>query len=167
MKNRILTGLLVFTAAMLLIDVQHGYCQEFSVKNVFYSMRDSDVVVHYDLVGPADKPYKVRLVLRRKDVPSFKMQPIDVTGDVGTVEHPGKNKEIVWDLYKDMPYGLYGDDYYFEVSVTRMGVQKGGVSWLYYVGGAVLGGAAAVYLGTSLFNKPSSSAIPAPPPRPQ
>ncbi len=141
--------------------------REFSVSNVYYTMKDSNAVVHYDLSGPTDKPYEVQLVLRRETQPFFKMQPIDVTGDVGSEEHPGKNKEIVWHLYKDVPYGLDGDDYYFQVSVTLLGVKKSGASWLYYVGGAILGGAAAVYFGTDLFNKPGGSSIPAPPLRPQ
>lgn len=125
----------------------------FSVSDVYYAMKDSDVVVHYDLTGPADKPYTVGLVLRRETEPSFKIHPIDVTGDVGSEEHPGKNKEIVWHLYKDAPYGLDGDDYYFEVAITRLGVKKSGLSWLNYLSGAVVAGAAAVYFGTRLFNK--------------
>lgn len=140
---------------------------EFSVSNVYYTMKDSDAVVHYDLSGPADEPYNVRLVLRRETQPFFKLQPIDITGDVGTEEHPGRNKEIVWQLYKDVPYGLDGDDYYFEVSVTRLGLKEGGASWLYYVGGAVVAGAAAVYFGTDLSNKGGGNPIPPPPPRPQ
>lgn len=143
-----------------------GRAQGVSVSNVYYAMKDSDAVVHYDLTGPADKPYKVQLVLRRENLSSFRMQPIDVNGDVGTEEHPGKNKEIVWHLYKDVPYGLDGDDYYFEVAVTRLGVKKGGSSWLLYVGSAVVAGATAVYFGTDIFNKGGGNSIPPPPSRP-
>ena len=153
--------------ALLLSNVGLGFAQEFTVTGVSYSMKDSDVVVHYNLAGPADKPYEVRLVLKRQTQPFFKMMPIDVSGDVGTDVHPGQNKTIVWQMYKDVPYGLDGDDFYFEVSVTRLGEKKSGTSWLLYVGGAIVGGAAAVYFGTDLFHKSSGSSIPSPPLRPQ
>ena len=152
---------------MFLSNVGLGFAQEFTVTDVSYSMKDSDVVVHYDLAGPADKPYKVQLVLKRQTQPFFKMIPIDVSGDVGTDVHPGRNKTIIWHMYKDVPYGLDGDDFYFEVSVTGLGKKKSGTSWLLYVGGAIIGGAAAVYFGTDLFHKPGGSPIPSPPLRPQ
>jgi len=100
-------------------------------------------------------------------MPTFKMRPHDVSGDIGDNEQTGQDRMIVWHLYKDVPYGLDGNDYYFEVSVTRLGENKGGTSWLVYVGGAVLGGVAAVYFGTNLFQKSGGSSIPSPPLRPQ
>lgn len=167
MRKRILIGILVSAASMLLIGVEPGHCQEYSIRNVSYSMKDSDVVVHYNLSGPADKSYRVQLILRRTTQPSFRMMPVDVSGDVGTVRRPGPDKQIIWHLYKEIPYGLSGDDYYFEVRVSVINGKGPGISWLYYVG-IMVGGAAAVYFGTNLFNKPGSgSSIPAPPPRPQ
>lgn len=159
------------TAVAVALLANAGIClsQSFSIRNVSYSVADSSVVVHYDLSGPASKSYRVQLVLRRKTQPSFRIMPVDVTGDVGIVHHPGPGKEIVWHLYKEIPYGLDGDDYYFEVLVSMVGGKESGASWLYYVGGAVvLGGAAAVYFGTNLFNKSGGKPpIPAPPLRPQ
>jgi len=140
---------------------------ELTIGNVYYTVKDSDVIIHYDLDGPVEKPYQVQLVLRRQGMPTFKMRPHDVSGDIGDNEQPGQDRMIVWHLYKDVPYGLDGNDYYFEVSVTRLGENKGGTSWLVYVGGAVLGGVAAVYFGTNLFQKSGGSSIPSPPLRPQ
>ncbi len=162
-----LLSICIACMALFLSNVVLGFAQDFTVTRVSYSMRDSNVVVHYDLAGPDDKPYEVQLVLKRQTQPFFKMMPIDVSGDVGTDVHPGQNKTIVWHIYKDVPYGLDGDDFYFEVSVTRLGEKKSGSSWLLYVGGAIIGGAAAVYFGTDLFHKPGGSSIPSPPSRPQ
>ncbi len=143
------------------------FSQEITLTNVSYSMRDSDVVVHYDLNGPTDKPYKVQLVLRRESQPFFKMLPKYISGDAGTGSFSGNNKEIVWHLYDEIPYGLDGEDFYFEVNATLMGVAKGGASWMYYVGGAIVVGGAAVIFGPDIFKKAGGgNQFPVPPARP-
>lgn len=142
------------------------YSQEVAVKNVTFSVQDSNVVVHYNLNGPKNKTYKVALVLRKQGDPNFSFRPVFVTGDVGEGKYSGDDRRIVWHLYQDMPDGLYGNDYYFAVTATLQG--GGGIPWFYYVGGAVLlGGAAAAIL-----NKPGSNGqngtvpFPTPPGRP-
>jgi hypothetical protein len=163
MRRENLFILLVGCSLFVLFGNQPTYSQEVGVTNATYTIADSNVVVHYDLNGPMDKQYKVELVLRRQTQPFFRMLPMDVSGDVGTGEFAGKNREIVWHFFSDVPYGFDGSDYYFEVNATLLGAKKGGTSWLYYVGG-VVGAAAAVYFGRDLFTKGSSvSELPSPP----
>lgn len=167
MTMRIIFMICVVTMASMLLNSESCFSQEISVTNVSYSMRDSDVVVHYDLNGPIDKQYKIQLILRRESQSSFKMLPMDISGDVGTGTFSGQNREIVWHLYEDIPYGLDGNDFYFEVNATLLGAEKGGASWLYYAGGALVAGAAAVFFGTDLFKKAGgASQLPNPPSRP-
>ncbi len=167
MTNRLFLVMSLCSIGCMLLNTESGYSQVSSVSEVSYSMRDSDVVVHYNLDGPVDRSYKVAVILKRESEPYFKMLPKNVTGDVGNDAHMGKNKEIVWHLYRDLPDGLDGDDFYFEVNATLLGVEEGGASWLYYVGGALVAGGAAVYFGTDLFKKPAGgSQFPTPPLRP-
>ena len=167
MTKRLLLMICISIVGSVLLNNESVYSQVPSVSDVSYSMRDSDVVVHYNLNGPADRSYTVAVVLRRESEPYFQMHPKSVTGDVGADAHSGKNKEIVWHLYRDAPDGLDGDDYFFEVNATLLAVESGGASWLYYVGGALVAGGAAVYFGTDLIKKPAgASQFPAPPLRP-
>jgi len=168
MINRILFSLCVGGMGLLLFSNNLCFSQDVTVTNVSYSMKDSNVVVHYDLAGPTDKSYKIQLVLRRGTRAFFRMYPKTVEGDVGTGAFAGTGREIVWHLYEDVPYGLDGNDYYFEVDAALLGVEKGGgASWLYYVGGALIAGGAAVYFGTDLFKKAGGeSQFPTPPSRP-
>lgn len=167
MRKRITIAVYAASIAFVLLSGKSSLSQEITVTNVSYSMKDSNVVVHYDLAGPTDKSYKIQLSLRRGSQPFFRMLPKTVAGDVGTGTYAGADRQIVWQLYEDMPYGLDGDDYYFEVNATLLGVEKGGASWLYYVGGALVAGGAAVYFGTDVFKKSGGgSQFPAPPLRP-
>lgn len=140
--------------------------QEVAVTGVSFSLRDSNVVVRYNLRGPRDKSYDVVVSLRRKGDPGFRFTPIDISGDAGKGKFEGTDRRIVWHIYKDIPDGLSGDDYYFEITATLL--HGGGVSWLYYVGGAALvGGAAAVlYESRSAHGGTGSSPLPQPPGRP-
>lgn len=168
MKERNVFLILLAAAALTGLTAQPGRSQEISVSNLSYTMQDSNVVVHYDLNGPADKSYKVLLVLKRRSEPYFKMLPKNVIGQVGEGDFAGKDREIVWHLYRDVPNGLEGEDYYFEVTAAMIVPDHGGgIPWFYYVGGALVGGAAAVYFGTDMFNKSGgSSHLPGPPSRP-
>jgi hypothetical protein len=167
MKRKSFIPLLLGCTLFVLSSNRLVYSQGIGVTNVSFSIRGSDIVVHYDLNGSTDKLYNVELVLKRETQPYFKMLPKDISGDVGTGKFAGKHHEIVWHLFSDVPDGLDGNDYYFEVSATLLGAEKEGTSWLYYVGAAVVGGAAAVFLGRNLFTKGSSGAgLPSPPGRP-
>ncbi len=151
----------------ILFAAKPGFCQKVAVTDVSYSVQDSNVVIRYNLNGPGDKSYRVVLALRRESSPDFRFIPIDVSGDIGKGEFAGAGREIVWHMYRDIPNGLYGGDYYFEVTASLLG--GGGASWLYYVGGAaVLGGAAVVIINKKSHpsGPTSTSVFPVPPGRP-
>lgn len=166
-QPRILPVLVAFAAVSGLL-AQPARSQEISLTNLSYSLQDSDVVVHYDLNGPSDKSYEIGIVLKRESEPYFKMLPKAVAGQVGSGTFAGKNREIVWHLYRDVPNGLEGEDYYFQVTASMIVPgHGGGIPWYYYVGGAVVGGAAAVYFGTDVFGSSGGAGhLPGPPSRP-
>ncbi len=158
-------ALLAFIGSSLIV-ARPCLSQEVKVSDVSFSMQDSNVVVRYDLSGPKNRNYKVTVALRRKGDPGFKFRPMDVSGDVGNGEFAGTDRHIVWRMYKEIPDGLYGNDYYFQVTATLLG-GGGGISWLYYVGGAVVvGGTAAAVIYKSQSSKNGSNPLPQPPGRP-
>ncbi len=142
------------------------FSQEVAVTDVSFSVRDSNVVVYYNLSGPPNKAYKVVLTLRREGDSRFRFVPIDVSGDIGRGNFSGADRHIVWHMYSDIPDGLGGNDYYFQVTASLL--EGGGISWLYYVGGVmVLGGAAAAVLYKTLSpGKSGVASFPVPPIRP-
>jgi len=172
MTKRMLFAIYVGSAASIVFNSNLCFSQGTTITNVSFSVKDSSIVVVYDLLGPADQSYNVELALRRQSQPYFRVIPKHVEGDVGEGTRPGLDKQIVWHLYKDIPFGLDGNDYYFEVNAAplnaKINVKSGSASWLYYVGSAVVVGAAAVFLGINLSNKSDGgNHLPGPPSRPQ
>ena len=118
------------------------------VQNVRFEITGSKVLVHYDLDGPSDGEYLVKLVLKREQSQTFLHFPKSVVGDVGEGSFAGIDRKINWDLLKDFSQGLEGNDFYFVVEAEL--VSKG-VSFLWYLGGGavVVGSAAAYFLSKS------------------
>ncbi len=151
--------------ATFFLAIKPALSQEVEVTNVAFSLVDSNVVVNYNLSGPKSRLYSVSLILRRESDRAFKFIPIDVTGDIGKGRFEGGDRKIIWHIYSDIPVGLSGIDYYFQVRATLLG--GGGASWLYYVGGAILvGGTAAVLYKSGVIGKSTAAPFPAPPARP-
>jgi hypothetical protein len=142
------------------------FSQQVTVTNVSFALRGNKVIVYYNLNGPPGKTYNVALALRREGDSGFRFIPIAVSGDVGRGKFEGAGRKIIWSIYSDLPDGLEGNDYYFQVTASLL--KQGGLSWLYYVGGAVLLGstAAAVLYKTGLSGKGGTSYFPTPPIRP-
>lgn len=114
------------------------------VENVRFEVSRGIAIVHYDLVGPTDKKYKVSLLLKREDFQLFRYTPKNLTGDVGKGAFSGRNRQIQWDMLKEFPGGLEGTDYYF---VVESEVASAGMKSLLWIGSAVvLGGGAAFFL---------------------
>lgn len=165
-KSLYALALLAFLGSSLLATTP-CFSQSVDVSNVSFALQDSNVVIHYDLAGPRNKAYKVTVLLRRKGDPGFKFMPADVSGDVGKGDFAGTDRRVVWHMFKEIPDGLYGNDYYFEVTATLIG-GGGGISWLYYVSGAIVAGgaAAAVIYKSQSSNKNGTTTLPQPPGRP-
>jgi hypothetical protein len=130
---------------LLITLFTHLHASELRVENVhFDQQQDGQVVVLYDLIGRPGKKYTIILSLFSRDrqlmIPLTKGA---VFGDVGKDISPGRNKQIRWDLLKDKPTGLYGNNFVFVVDAysqqeTRkspillgvLGAVGGGVTFL-------------------------------------
>jgi hypothetical protein len=137
--------------------------------NLDWKIEGNVVTVTYDLLGSVDKTYVVAVALLRENDPRFKLVPKSVSGNIGIGKFAGTGRVIVWDYRKDIPQGLFGDGYYFEVIVTEATGNSN--TWLYYLlgGAAVAGGGAAYLLQIQSKSPPSagpSSELPTPPARP-
>ncbi|MCX6143622.1 MAG: hypothetical protein NTZ35_10400 [Ignavibacteriales bacterium] len=136
--------------------------EDVSVKNVRFEMSGQVINVFYDLQGPEGENYNVRLLLKRKQNPSFQYAPRSLTGDFGQGRFAGIKRQITWDILKEFQEGLEGTDYYFVVEAEMI---SSGTSILWYIGGgaAIIAGAAVLLLGkqaqtgtaaTDVFPKP-------------
>jgi hypothetical protein len=114
------------------------------VKNSRFEPQGNNIVIYYDLVADPDEEYEVQLFLLRESDQNFKYTPQFVSGDVGEGKFAGEEKKIVWDVNREFPDGLEGDDFYFEIKADEVGS-----SVIYYVGAALVaaGGAVALLLG--------------------
>jgi len=116
------------------------------VKNVRFEVSGNKILITYDLTGPSDQTYVIKVTLKRRQIPSYEYVPKTVAGNVGEMTNSGTDRKIFWDMFRDYPNGLEGDDYYFRVEATMI---SQGSSFLYYLGGgaAVVGAAAYFLLG--------------------
>ena len=113
--------------------------QRIRVQNADWHVVGNDIVITYDLVGPKDVKYDVEITFLNERAREFRLIPISVTGEVGSVLGAGKGKIIKWDYTKDVPSGLSGSGYYFGFEVS-----EGGTSFLTIL--LLLGGVAGVFL---------------------
>jgi len=135
---------LLFLSQFLSFNAQ---CQNIKVENVSFTSGDNTIEIYYDLLGNVKHKYKVSVVLKRTGAPDFIVKPASLTGAVGKGYFAGGKRKIVWNYRRDYQPDPNVTDYYFEVTAQRVKS-----TWLYYAGGVVVAGAAAV-----LFLMPSSS----------
>jgi hypothetical protein len=111
-----------------------------SIENVRFETSADLVKIYYDLNAPVDQVHDVRITLRRESDITFSYRPLNITGDVGTIVFPGQKRRIVWEILKEFPDGLQGEDFYFVIEAEY--VEPEGTSpWLWIGGGAaVVGG---------------------------
>ena len=126
------------------------------VTKVRFELSGQKIIIHYDLQGPADNTYRVKLLLKRKQLPAYEYGPRSLSGDVGEGKFTGANRQIVWEIQRDSVGALEGADFYFVVEAEMLSSRS---NLLWYVGGgaAVVAGAAAVILGRG---KSGGNAIP-------
>lgn len=139
-----------------------------SVENVRFEKSGELIKIYYDLNAPLDKLHDVRLYLRRESDMTFLHRPANISGDAGTIVIPGVGRRIVWDITKEFPEGLPGDDYYFVVEAEYV-EPEGTFPWMWVGGGAALvGGIVGILLlsggGTDVI--PPDPGFPDPPGRP-
>jgi hypothetical protein len=113
-------------------------------ENVRSGYVNGNVVVRYDLLGPAGKGFRVGILLLSKADPAYRYRPVNVTGDVGSVQDTGRDRQIVWEIAREFPRGLDTSEYFFGVDAE---IARGGISpWVLIGGAAVIAGCAAVIL---------------------
>ncbi|MFH0991059.1 MAG: hypothetical protein V1799_13705 [bacterium] len=137
----ILCGVILFESLM----ITKGWAgEDIVVKNIRFEFTGNKVLIHYDVIGPAGQQYNIKVLLKRRKNPRFEFVPKAISGDVGEGRSGGYGKQIVWEIERDFPNGLDGDDFYFRIEAE---VITAGSSLLYYLGGgAVVVGTAAYFL---------------------
>jgi len=99
------------------------------IENVNYTVSNEKVFVSYDLLGESDQIYKVSLMLRSVGSKDVIYVPKTVSGDIGEGHFAGKGKQIIWDIKKDFPEGLSGEDYYFIVQAEEINSSSNILMW--------------------------------------
>ncbi len=114
---------------------------------------------HFPVGDAPDAEYEVSVRLTRESDKNFSMVPAFLSGDIGTGKFTGSNRKITWQFKKQFPKGMPYDDVDFELTITKV---KGIGSWVYYVGGAAVLGAGAVFL-LKPKKEEENGTLPAPP----
>ena len=138
------------------------------ISNIRFETVDEKVIIYYDLNGPRDLEYQIKIILKRDSQKSFAYSPKLLTGDVGRGLFVGRSRKVVWDVKKEFAAGLEGSDYYFVVNAEPVGRGGNMVPWL-GVGAVMLGGgvAAILLLSKDHDQPPPASGFPGPPGRPR
>ncbi|HYQ86218.1 MAG TPA: hypothetical protein VES59_03140 [Bacteroidota bacterium] len=159
----------IVVLSLLLQTVSWAGGDDIRAINVKFTSSENQIVIHYDLLAPADAKLEVSVRLRKESDRAFIYTPGSLTGDVGPGIPPGLGKTIQWDIAKEFPQGLAGSDYFFEVNLSG-GEESGGSAVLTWIGAgaAVLGaGILAIVLSKNHSEPPPpGSSFPAPPGRP-
>lgn len=130
--------------------------------NIRFIVTGQKVIITYDLEGERNKKYAVSVFLRKESDSTRSYRPRTVSGAVGENVTAGTDQEIVWDLHKDIPAGLEGNDYYFVIAVEE---QSSGFPW--WVGAAVVGaGLMSLLVFSTGTEEKKESTLPPPPGRP-
>lgn len=140
---------------------------EVRISNVEWKAEGGVITISFALSALKDQKYKVSVFLLREKDRGFRFTPQSLRGHIGEIAYNNANLQMVWDYKKDIPQGLQGDDYYFEITVEPV---SSGTPWYYYVlGGVVAAGGGTVYLmssGKTASASSSTTELPGPPIRP-
>ncbi|MFI5236317.1 MAG: hypothetical protein ACHQLA_00085 [Ignavibacteriales bacterium] len=98
-------------------------------ENVKFTVINKKIYINYDLPGNSNQLYDVSLILKRISNSEAVYEPITVSGDIGEGRHGGKNKLITWDMQKDFPGGLSGEDFYFVVRAEKITEESNLLMW--------------------------------------
>lgn len=130
--------------------------------NVKFVPHDGKVLISYDLLGDPGETYRVGVILKKESDSTRSYKPKLISGAVGEGVLPGRDREILWDLSKEIPAGLEGSDYYFVITAE----EEGGFPW--WAGAAIV---SAGILGVLMLSSGGgdgggSPSLPPPPGRP-
>lgn len=163
LRVRVISAILLMT-----ILSQHGAAFAFQTRdvpkavNVRFVVAERKVIITYDLVGETGEEYQVSVFLKKESDSSRSYRPKLVSGAIGEGISTGRDRQIVWDLFKEIPTGLEGNDFYFIVTI-----EEEQIKFPWWTGAAVVGAGLIgllVLSGGSEVKKESS--LPSPPGRP-
>jgi hypothetical protein len=123
---------------LILLFIIPVLAQNPEVVNVRFEQNGNQIVIQYDLAGKIGKKYTVSAVSSDNGGRTYGIELYSVKGDIGRNISPGYGKTITWDMLKDYPRGLEGDDFVFAVNAK---LQKSSKKWPYLLGAAAVGGA--------------------------
>jgi len=161
----ILAGVLLLEAAPLAV---RGEDETSRIENVRFEVSEGVVFIYYDLLAPLDKVHQVSITLKRESDPLFVYNPINLRGEVGAFVFSGHNRRIMWEISKEYPGGLEGDDFYFVVTAEPPPSVEGTNTLLWVGGGAAAAGVVALILLSKGEEPPppTGGGFPGPPARP-
>ena len=81
------------------------------LSNVKFELMNKKVIISYDLKGDSDEEYLIECYLRKENADNFSHKLNIVSGRIGKGKFVGEKNEIIWDLYKEFPNGLVGDNF--------------------------------------------------------
>jgi hypothetical protein len=168
-RSRLLC-MLVITLLFLMVSsavsvAQNQPAKQIAVENQEWTVHGDTVIITYDLVAPANETYKVTVSLLNEEIPSFRIEPGNLKGDIGEGKFAGKGRTIIWNYRKDLPAGLEGGGYYFTITADR----PSGFPWLYVGAGTAAAAGAAIYFLSKKEEQVTITTppgVPLPPPRP-
>lgn len=151
---KIIIGLIFMVSSSFLLS------QEPTVKNVRFTQReDMKVEVTYDLIGKPGRKYTVKLSLTKSGSRAIlPMSRAALSGDIGDGVVAGRLRRIVWNLPKDYPQGLEGEDFVFVVQVFEQGGGGSKTPWI-IAGLVAAAGGGAVYLLLGKEKPPETGSI--------
>jgi hypothetical protein len=147
--RRVVTFGLLFFLFLMFINVSvlaRGHNgDDVHVTNINWSIERDVIIIMYDLNAPTDNKYDISITLLREGVPTFSVAPRAVEGDMGQGYFAGTARTIKWHFRDDIPEGLYGEGYYFQIAVKPV---SGGLAWYTVaLGVAIVGGVVALLVG--------------------
>lgn len=136
-----------------------------SVKGV--EVKGEIILISYELFVSVKEECVVSIVLLKEKDPSIKIPVRFASGDLGEATYVSGAKQVKWEYKKDVPLGLWGEGFYFEVTISR--VSGTSVWWYIGIGAALAGGGALLVAGKKSGGGPSTPTVldlPFPPNRP-
>ncbi|HUL43500.1 MAG TPA: hypothetical protein VLY03_03995 [Bacteroidota bacterium] len=167
-QKPVILGLLPVLGVFLMGDLsiaQQKASDEEKTSNIKWSTKEDVITINYDLNSPTENRYDVSIILKREGDDTFSIVPVAVEGDIGIGPFAGPGREIRWYYRRDLPEGLQGSGYYFEIHVKMV---KEGSNLIYYIigGAAVTGGIIALLLARGQNTTVPPLDLPTPPARP-
>ncbi len=136
---------------------------ELKATNLKWTIKSDVIVINYDLMGSLREKYEIKVTVKNENDSLFSLIPTSLEGDAGIGYFGGPDREIQWYFKKDLPGGLSGEGYYFEISVKTVTWWK---NWYYYVLGGTALTVGTILLLTGKSTTTTVSELPLPPARP-